>query len=118
MSSGLNWDEDYKNPFGITARAYYDDGLEATMLERGSVGPAAEGFKYLSGNTQLLGMVIEKASGKKLASYLSESFWQPLGMEQPAVWQVDEDAAPGATGTFSSTQRAHAIEEGQGQRRS
>ena len=90
MSSGLNWDEDYKNPFGITARAYYDDGLEATMLKRGSVGPAAEGFKYLSGNTQLLGMVIEKASGKKLASYLSESFWQPLGMEQPAVWQVDD----------------------------
>lgn len=90
MSSGINWDEDYKNPFGITARAYYDDGLEETMLERGSKGPAGEGFKYLSGNTQLLGMVIEKATGKKLAAYLGERFWQPMGAQQPAIWQVDD----------------------------
>lgn len=90
MASGLNWDEDYKNPFGITARAYYDDNLEKTMLERGTIGPAGAAYKYLSGNTQLLGMVIEKASGKKLANYLSESFWQPLGMEQAALWQVDD----------------------------
>jgi len=90
MSSGLNWSEDYKNPFGITARAYYDGDLEEIMLSRGSNGPAGEAYKYLSGNTQLLGMVIEKATGKKLASYFSESFWQPMGMEQAAVWQVDD----------------------------
>src|SRR5690606_38079321 len=48
-------------------------------------------FKYLSGSTQLLAMVIEKASGKKLADYFSESFWKPLGAKNDAFWQLDSE---------------------------
>lgn len=91
MSSGLNWDESYINPFGITARAYYDDDLAATMLTLKGVDTPGKVFKYLSGNTELLAMVIQKATQKPLATYLSESFWQPMGFEQPALWQVDDN---------------------------
>ncbi|GGG20461.1 hypothetical protein GCM10011344_21370 [Dokdonia pacifica] len=90
MSSGLDWEESYTSPFSVTARAYYDDDLAETILNQKVVETPGESFKYLSGNTQLLGMVLEKATGKKLASYLSESFWKPLGMEQSALWQVDD----------------------------
>ncbi len=91
MASGLDWDESYKNPFAITARAYYDDDLAETILGLRGTETPGKSFKYLSGNTQLLGMVIEKASGKKLAEYLYESFWEPMGFEQPALWQIDDD---------------------------
>lgn len=90
MSSGLDWQESYTSPFSVTARAYYDDDLAETILHQKVVETPGNSFKYLSGNTQLLGMVIEKATNKKLASYLSESFWKPLGMEQSALWQVDD----------------------------
>lgn len=90
MSSGLDWQESYTSPFSVTARAYYDDDLAETILNQKVIETPGTSFKYLSGNTQLLGMVIEKATGKKLASYLSESFWKPLGMEQSALWQVDD----------------------------
>ncbi len=90
MASGLDWDESYISPFSVTARAYYDDHLAETILNQKVVEEPGQYFKYLSGNTQLLGMVIEKATGKKLANYLSESFWQPMGAEQPALWQVDD----------------------------
>jgi CubicO group peptidase (beta-lactamase class C family) len=50
---------------------------------------AGKSYKYLSGNTQLLAMVIEKATGKSLADYVSESFWKPLGAENEALWQTD-----------------------------
>lgn len=90
MASGLDWQESYTSPFSVTARAYYDDDLSETILNQKVVEKPGRQFKYLSGNTQLLGMVIEKATQKKLATYLSESFWQPLGMEQPALWQVDD----------------------------
>jgi CubicO group peptidase (beta-lactamase class C family) len=90
MASGLDWEESYTSPFSVTARAYYDDNLAETILNQKVTETPGESFKYLSGNTQLLGMVIEKATGKKLASYLSESFWNPLGMEQSALWQVDD----------------------------
>src|SRR5690606_29332836 len=33
MASGLNWDESYSNPFGMTARAYYDSDLAKTILK-------------------------------------------------------------------------------------
>lgn len=91
MSSGLNWDESYTSPFSVTARSYYDDDLAETILNLEVTEAPGQSYKYLSGNTQLLAMVIEKATGKQLQIYLQESFWNPLGMEQPALWQVDDD---------------------------
>lgn len=90
MASGLDWLEHYKNPFSITAKANYSSNLEALMLDTKITGTPGKAFSYKSGDTQLLGMVIQKATGKKLAQYLSESFWQPLGMTQDALWQVDD----------------------------
>ena len=91
MSSGLNWDESYTSPFSVTARSYYDDDLAETILGLEVTETPGESFKYLSGNTQLLAMVLENATGKQLETYLYESFWQPMGFEQPALWQVDDD---------------------------
>jgi len=93
MSSGLNWDENYYNPFASTARAYFDDNIREQILELKVVEEPGKEFKYLSGNTQLLGMILEKATGKSLSKYLSESFWKPLGMNDDALWQVDSEAS-------------------------
>lgn len=91
MSSGLNWDEDYYNPFAMTVRAYLDDNIRELILDLEVVEQPGKEFKYLSGNTQLLAMVIEKATGKNISQYLSESFWKPLGMENDALWQLDSE---------------------------
>ena len=91
MSSGLNWDENYYSPFSITTRAYFDDDLSEEMLELKVTEEPGKCFKYLSGNTQLLAMIVEKATGQNLADYVSEKFWKPLGAENPALWQTDRD---------------------------
>ena len=91
MASGLDWVEHYTSPFSITARANYDDDLAETILGLDIVEEPGQRFKYLSGSTQLLGMVIQKATGKTLATYLSESFWQPMGASDDALWQLDDD---------------------------
>lgn len=91
MASGLNWEEDYYSPFSMTARAYFDDNIRDQILQLEVVETPGEEYEYLSGNTQLLGMVIEKATGKTLSEYLSESFWKPLGMQQDALWQLDSE---------------------------
>lgn len=90
MASGLDWVEHYTSPFSITARAYYDDDLGSTILGQKVIEKPGKAFKYLSGNTQLLGIILEKATGKKIADYLSESFWKPMGFEKDALWQVDD----------------------------
>ncbi len=91
MSSGLDWDESYTSPFNVTARSYYDDDLSETILNLEVTETPGESYKYLSGNTQLLAMVLEKATNKELESYLQESFWNPMGAEQSALWQVDDE---------------------------
>ena len=90
MASGLDWVEDYTGPFSITARANYNGDLAETILNQKIVETPAKEFKYLSGNTQLLGMIIQKATGKSLSNYLSESFWQPMGATNDALWQLDD----------------------------
>jgi CubicO group peptidase (beta-lactamase class C family) len=92
MASGTNWDEKYYSPLSITTRAYFDDDLEKVILGLKVVNEPGQAYKYSSGDTQLLAMVIEKATGKKLYDYLTESFWKPLGSENPALWQVDSEA--------------------------
>ncbi len=91
MSSGLDWNEDYYNPFSVTARAYFENNIRKIAKDMKIISPPGEEFEYLSGNTILLGMVIEKATGKTLSQYLSESFWKPLGMISDALWQLDSE---------------------------
>jgi CubicO group peptidase (beta-lactamase class C family) len=91
MSSGTNWDEAYYSPLSITTRAYFDDDLAKVMNGLKVVDQPGQGFKYASGDTQMLAMVIEKATGKKLYNYFEESFWKPLGSENSTLWQVDSE---------------------------
>ncbi|MCW3167614.1 beta-lactamase family protein [Chryseobacterium sp. 09-1422] len=90
MESGLDWDEDYKNPFRPNAKAYYGKSLINATFTRKFKEKSGERFEYQSGSTQLLGFAIKKAIGQTLSSYLSEKFWIPLGMEQNAIWSTDQ----------------------------
>ncbi|RSK41453.1 serine hydrolase domain-containing protein [Mangrovimonas spongiae] len=91
MSSGTNWDERYYSPFSITTRAYFDDDLTKVMTGLKVVNEPGQAFKYASGDTQMLAIVIERATGKNLYKYLSESFWKPMGSENQALWQLDSE---------------------------
>lgn len=91
MASGTTWDEKYYSPFSIVTRAYFDDDLEKVMLGLKVEEDPGKKFKYSSGDTQMLAMVIEKATGKKIYNYLQETFWKPLGCENETLWQVDSE---------------------------
>lgn len=91
MASGLNWDESYYSPFSVTTRAYFDEDLDKVILGQKGIEAPGKTYKYLSGNTQLLAMCIQKATGENLADYVSKNFWQPLGAENEALWQTDHE---------------------------
>ncbi len=91
MASGTDWDEAYYSPLSITTRAYFDDNLAKVINGLTVVNEPGQAFKYASGDTQMLAMVIEKATGKKLYNYFESSFWKPLGSENSTLWQVDSE---------------------------
>ncbi|MFZ9719715.1 MAG: serine hydrolase domain-containing protein [Candidatus Nanopelagicaceae bacterium] len=45
--------------------------------------------EYRSIDTQMLGMIIKKVTGMRVADYFSENVWQKVGAEFPATWNVD-----------------------------
>ena len=89
MASGMQWDEKYYNPFSVTAAAYFVEDLTDLILDQPIVDPPGKNFRYLSGATQLLGIALTRATNKTLSDYLSESFWQPIGAEHEAYWELD-----------------------------
>lgn len=91
MASGLSWDEKYYSPLSIVTRAYFDDDLKKVMLGLEINEKPGQSFKYLSGATQLLAMCIEKATGEYVSDYVSKHFWQPMGAENEALWQLDHE---------------------------
>lgn len=91
MASGQNWDEAYYSPFSVTTAAYFVEDLGKIILTQPINETPGESYEYKSGTTQLLGMVIRKATGKSLTDYLYENFWNPMGSEYESLWQVDSD---------------------------
>ena len=89
MASGQRWDEAYYSPLSVTTAAYFVEDLGKLILTQPIDEVPGIEFIYKSGTTQLLGMVISKATGKNLTDYLYETLWNPMGAEHESFWQVD-----------------------------
>jgi len=89
MSAGLNWEESYSNIFSVTTEAYYGTNLAKLVDNMQVVSEPGKKFDYMSGNTLVLGMIVEKATGMKLADYASEKLWKPMGATHAAEWSLD-----------------------------
>lgn len=90
MSSGIDFNESYKSPFSYTAEAYFGDDLEELTLSYPATEEPGKVWKYLSGNTQLLALVLKAATGKHVSNYASEKLWKPMGASADALWCLDE----------------------------
>lgn len=89
MSSGSNWDESYSNPLSVTTEIYYGSDARKAATGVKIVHPPGTLHEYKSGDTELLGLILEKATGKSLSAYASEKLWKPLGAEHAALWSTD-----------------------------
>jgi CubicO group peptidase (beta-lactamase class C family) len=92
MSSGVGFDEDYGDPFSDINRMGPSMAVGslldfAATLERTRAPGTVQ--HYVSVDTQVLGEILARATGRDLAGYASEKLWKPLGMEFDAVWLLD-----------------------------
>lgn len=96
MSSGVAWNEDYDDPDSDVAQMYLQpcEDNEAHIVtyikDLPRAWPAGTHFNYNTGETDLLGILVEQATGMSLAEYLSLSVWRPYGMAHDAWWLTDE----------------------------
>lgn len=104
MASGVRWDETYTDP-NSDCRKLTDAQLEhkpgasmAFMDTLFRAGPAGSIWNYNSGEANIAGAILEGATGKPLATYLSETLWSRLGMEEDATWWTESPGGMGLSG--------------------
>lgn len=95
MTSGVQWNEDYFDPKSDVAQFIMvqpkpgEDPTVAYMRKLPRAHPPGTKWNYSTGETNLVGVLVTRATRKTLADYLSEKVWKPYGMEQDAVWMID-----------------------------
>ena len=90
MSSGLHYTE-HGLPWSDDAVTYYSPDLRAIALSAGVEEEPGVHWLYNNYNPLLVGLALERATGRDLPSYLSEVLWQPLGAEADASWSIDSE---------------------------
>lgn len=97
MTSGVKWNENYSSPKSEVAkfiRHKPKTGSNSTISFMRTLTrkhPVGTRFNYSTGETNLVGVLLRKATGKSLSAYLSEKIWIPYGMESDAIWALDQD---------------------------
>ena len=91
MSSGLDWGESGKNPFSDNAESYYGSELRRLVVSQELESEPGIVFKYQSGNSQLLGYILEEATGIDLSEYAESRIWNRVGAEHDAYWSLDKE---------------------------
>jgi CubicO group peptidase (beta-lactamase class C family) len=92
MTSGVRWTEDYGDPQSDVARFNNHkpeegvDALVSYLRKLPRAAPPGTRWNYSTGETNLVGILVTRATKKPLATYLSEKIWVPAGMEQQATW--------------------------------
>jgi CubicO group peptidase (beta-lactamase class C family) len=99
MTSGIKWNEDYEDPKSDVARFNEhkpEPGIDTTvsyMRKLPREAPAGSKWVYKTGETNLIGVLVSKATGKTLSAYLTEKVWTAFGMEQDASWLLGSTGA-------------------------
>ena len=109
MSSGTSYNEGDKSYFSMNAYGYYGDDLVhmVEMMERKE--EPGQFWQYRSGDTQVLGLVVEKVFGQNISSLVSERFYKPMGAEYDAFWLLDgEEKREKAFCCFNAVARDYA----------
>jgi CubicO group peptidase (beta-lactamase class C family) len=105
MASGVKWNETYTDPRSDRRKlldlqlARKPGAILSFMSGLSRAGAPGSIWNYNTGESFLVGALIERAAHKPLATYLSETLWSPLGMDQDAPWWVESPGGMGLGGS-------------------
>src|ERR1051325_280056 len=103
MHSGLRPQGEYDDPFSDAC--YLALGTDVRYVVENSPLVARPGarFDYNNVNYQALGFVLESATARRFALYLSEKLWKPLGNRDAALWLHQPNGEPRKFGYLFAT---------------
>ncbi|MBW1849354.1 MAG: serine hydrolase [Deltaproteobacteria bacterium] len=111
MSSGVRFTEDYgdlKSDIVRLVASFTSGSLNEFVGNLQNEQKPGTFNKYVSADTQVLGMVLAGATKKSLTDYMQEKLWSRLGAEYDAEWLTDPTGTEMAFGGLNATLRDYA----------
>ena len=109
MSSGARWNEDYSDPTSdvvrLGAAMAPGGGLDAFVASAPADVPPGTVCQYNSTDTQALGSLLVRATGRSITDFMQEHLYEPLGMESDGFWLLDPQGREMAFGGVNLTAR-------------
>ncbi|MCY3988015.1 MAG: serine hydrolase [Gammaproteobacteria bacterium] len=109
MASGLeHFRFDYRllqNPYNKAIRLFIGPDMENAILRFDLMAAPGTEFNYNSANTQLLLLILERATGRAYSDYVSENLWRPLGAKPATLWMDRDGGMPKAYAFFQARPR-------------
>ena len=115
MTTGVKYSENYADPnadIWLYSKAAsplpkpegYDgpDGYWEYLQQVAPEGNHGDAFHYKTINSDMLGWIISRVSGKSVTELASERLWRPMGVEQDAYQLVDGQGVPFAGGGITA----------------
>jgi CubicO group peptidase (beta-lactamase class C family) len=96
MSSGIKYEEGGDLPWSEEAddtKTYYATDLRELALNCRIEGKPGEYFEYNNYNPLLVGLILERATGMRVARFMEEELWKPMGMEADGSWSLDSTSS-------------------------
>lgn len=100
MSSGVDFNENYSDPKSDVLQLFLsiknDQSSFLKTLSRQPLNSLNEPFlagqynQYVSSDTQVLTMILQRVLPMPISKYLELKLWKPTGMESPAYWLADK----------------------------
>ena len=94
MQSGLRVDNNVQNIFSDVISLYMGTDVEDTALNIPLSKEPATAFEYNNANTQLLAIILERATKLPLEEYASSRLWKPIGAANAGWWLDNENGMP------------------------
>ncbi|MFT5571405.1 MAG: CubicO group peptidase (beta-lactamase class C family) [Cryomorphaceae bacterium] len=95
MTSGYEWTEHYYSPLSPTVELLYGDDVEEFLLKGEFNAEPGSFWEYSSASSELMGVFLTRAlqkagAAQSLSEYLSKRIWQPMQMNDDALWHQDD----------------------------
>jgi CubicO group peptidase (beta-lactamase class C family) len=98
MTSGLGFESEWplhrltwRLLFAGGRVAYFTPDIRRYIATARPARPPGTRFAYDDRGAQLVGLILERATGRDAATALAERIWTQIGMEHPASWNIDRD---------------------------